>query len=329
MTDQIEAVAAVGDEVDELIAVTRRFAATMSGAPRCAGAEDWWDGLCEIGLERCLLPDELGGIGLPPATLPALIEELAAGDGGAALAALLSNVALWGLAGAGATGTQGDAHCVLVPAPEVSVDASGLVHGAVPTAYDATRGSRLVVCAGIAGEGGLWTLEPGSPRLRAEPVRDQLGLDGAPAAALALDGVAAQRLGDGTEATTLLHAGVAAIARGIARRAERMALAYAERRYQGGGLIIGHGAVRDMLARMAERRLACAGAGPGLAAAIAARIAATDAAVATTTDAVQVFGGMGYMVETGVERLMRDAKACQLYPTPNWLLRDRLLELGR
>jgi alkylation response protein AidB-like acyl-CoA dehydrogenase len=59
--------------------------------------------------------------------------------------------------------------------------------------------------------------------------------------------------------------------------------------------------------------------------ALAAKIAATDAAVASTTDAVQVFGGTGYMVETGIEKLMRDAKYCQLFPEPNWVAHDELM----
>ena len=66
---------------------------------------------------------------------------------------------------------------------------------------------------------------------------------------------------------------------------------------------------------------------PDEALAIVAKISATDAAVATTTDAVQVFGGAGYMVETGIEKLMRDAKCLQLLPEPNWIARDLLLEL--
>ena len=58
-------------------------------------------------------------------------------------------------------------------------------------------------------------------------------------------------------------------------------------------------------------------------------VAATDAAVASTTDAVQVFGGTGYMVETGIEKLMRDAKYCQLFPEPNWVAHDELMRSER
>jgi len=114
-----------------------------------------------------------------------------------------------------------------------------------------------------------------------------------------------------------------------------MALEYARARRQGGVAIIEHDAVSDMLSAMAVR-LACwpkiaAGDGPecGRAQALAAKIAATDAAVASTTDAVQVFGGTGYMAETGVEKLMRDAKYCQLFPEPNWVAHDQLIRSQR
>jgi acyl-CoA dehydrogenase len=38
-----------------------------------------------------------------------------------------------------------------------------------------------------------------------------------------------------------------------------------------------------------------------------------DAAMAVATDAVQVFGGNGYMRDYPVEKLMRDAKVLQIY----------------
>jgi acyl-CoA dehydrogenase len=38
-----------------------------------------------------------------------------------------------------------------------------------------------------------------------------------------------------------------------------------------------------------------------------------DAAMRITTDAVQIFGGYGYMREYPVEKLMRDAKLLQIY----------------
>ena len=43
------------------------------------------------------------------------------------------------------------------------------------------------------------------------------------------------------------------------------------------------------------------------------KLVAGDAAMRVTTDAVQVFGGYGYIDEFPVERMMRDAKITQLY----------------
>jgi alkylation response protein AidB-like acyl-CoA dehydrogenase len=43
------------------------------------------------------------------------------------------------------------------------------------------------------------------------------------------------------------------------------------------------------------------------------KLVAGDAAMAVTTDAVQVLGGYGYVDEFPVERMMRDAKITQLY----------------
>jgi alkylation response protein AidB-like acyl-CoA dehydrogenase len=50
-----------------------------------------------------------------------------------------------------------------------------------------------------------------------------------------------------------------------------------------------------------------------------AKVAASDAAMAVSTDAVQVMGGYGYMVEYGVERFMRDAKVFQIFEGANEL----------
>ena len=52
-----------------------------------------------------------------------------------------------------------------------------------------------------------------------------------------------------------------------------------------------------------------------------AKCAATDAAMAVTTDAVQVFGGYGYTREYPVERYMRDAKVMQIVEGTNQIQR--------
>ena len=52
-----------------------------------------------------------------------------------------------------------------------------------------------------------------------------------------------------------------------------------------------------------------------------AKYFATDVAMKVTTDAVQIFGGYGYMSEYPVEKMMRDAKITQIYEGTNQIQR--------
>jgi acyl-CoA dehydrogenase len=54
------------------------------------------------------------------------------------------------------------------------------------------------------------------------------------------------------------------------------------------------------------------------------KVAASDAAMSITTDALQVHGGAGYMTGTTVERLYRDAKLTQIFEGANELHRARI-----
>jgi alkylation response protein AidB-like acyl-CoA dehydrogenase len=56
-----------------------------------------------------------------------------------------------------------------------------------------------------------------------------------------------------------------------------------------------------------------AGARPTLAEASAFKLYAAQSAMEVTLEAVQVFGGNGYMAENHVEQLCRDAKVLQIY----------------
>jgi len=64
-----------------------------------------------------------------------------------------------------------------------------------------------------------------------------------------------------------------------------------------------------------------------------AKWTASDVAMRVTTDAVQLFGGTGYSRDTGMERLMRDAKGAQIYEGTNQIHRlivaDAVLERAR
>src|SRR2546427_324298 len=52
-----------------------------------------------------------------------------------------------------------------------------------------------------------------------------------------------------------------------------------------------------------------------------AKLFATDAAMDITLDALQVFGGYGYLEEYPMARRVRDAKACQIYEGTNQVQR--------
>ena len=119
--------------------------------------------------------------------------------------------------------------------------------------------------------------------------------------------------------------GVAAMAVGIARAAFEFATEYSKERVQFGVPIAMHQAIQFMIADMATKvrglaRLltwqSAVAARPGQAqharASHAKRFAA-DSAMEVTTDAVQVYGGYGFIKEYPVEKLMRDAKIMQLY----------------
>ena len=111
---------------------------------------------------------------------------------------------------------------------------------------------------------------------------------------------------------------------GIARTALELSMAYAKKRVQFGVPIARHQAVQFMLADMAKDLeaarllvwkaawLADQGIRNSQEAAIAKAFAA-DMAMRVTTDAVQIYGGMGYTRWHPVEKLMRDAKVIQIY----------------
>jgi alkylation response protein AidB-like acyl-CoA dehydrogenase len=54
------------------------------------------------------------------------------------------------------------------------------------------------------------------------------------------------------------------------------------------------------------------------------KVFAADVAMKVTTDAVQVFGGAGYMRDYPVEKMMRDAKITQIYEGTNEVLRGAI-----
>ncbi|HZO82823.1 MAG TPA: acyl-CoA dehydrogenase family protein [Candidatus Binataceae bacterium] len=117
--------------------------------------------------------------------------------------------------------------------------------------------------------------------------------------------------------------GIAGFAAGIARGAFEEATAYASERRQFGQRIADFQAIRWMLADMATRIdaswvLTCRAAAlrdagrPFARAAAMAKLYASETAMWTTTKAVQIHGGYGYMADFPVERYMRDAKLSEI-----------------
>ena len=118
--------------------------------------------------------------------------------------------------------------------------------------------------------------------------------------------------------------GVSASAVGLARAAFEFATNYSKERVQFGVPIAMHQAIQFMVADMATKVEAARllvwqsasvldqGKRNTLQSSHAKRFAA-DSAMEVTTDAVQVYGGYGFIKEYPVEKLMRDAKIFQLY----------------
>ena len=163
---------------------------------------------------------------------------------------------------------------------------------------------------------------------------DKLGQRASDTATVSFDGVevpAANLLGKENGGFRLAMAtldrtrqGTAAMAVGVGRAAMELAADYARQRVQFGAPIASQQAIQFMVADMATKvdagrllawrsaALLDEGRRNTLASAHAKRFCA-DSAMEIATDAVQVYGGYGFMRDYPVEKLMRDAKLMQLY----------------
>jgi alkylation response protein AidB-like acyl-CoA dehydrogenase len=182
-----------------------------------------------------------------------------------------------------------------------------------------------------------FVLDRGMPGLTQSGPMRKMGLHSSPTGELFLQDVRAgsdRLLGEneagqsrsGAKATfSVERTGVAAMALGIVERCLELSLAYARDRVQFGRPIGEFQLIQEKLARMEVARmnlqnlvfrqieLAAAGRGPTLAEASAMKLYAARAATEVALEAVQVYGGNGYMAEYRVEQLARDAKVLQIY----------------
>jgi alkylation response protein AidB-like acyl-CoA dehydrogenase len=121
------------------------------------------------------------------------------------------------------------------------------------------------------------------------------------------------------------RAGVAAMALGIVDRCLELSIEYSKDRVQFGQPIGQFQLIQLKLAKMEVARInlqnlvfrhiemTAAGVGMGYAEASAVKLYAAQAATEVALEAVQLFGGNGYMAEYEVEQLARDAKVLQIY----------------
>ena len=300
---------------------------------------DSMDKAAELGVLCALAPEESGGGGLDDYAFCVALEELAVESAGAATALLIHNAALLPAVLGGEPDPLMDAAFPLCLADSKTLSISGgSASGYVPWAFNAPTASMFTVLA-PEGEGvAAAVVEAGAEGLSIRPHPNQLGLRAARVAAVEFKGVRPIAIvrGDASLRTAcerILHLGFSAISTGIAQKSFQTAVAYASGRYQGGDIIINHQQMRLFLAEMisgidmAQAMIHAACEKGDLASAIACRIEATDRALRSATDGVQIHGGYGYTLDYGIERLMRDATYCQIYPQTNEESRLQLLEL--
>jgi alkylation response protein AidB-like acyl-CoA dehydrogenase len=198
----------------------------------------------------------------------------------------------------------------------------------------------------IKGARGLsaFIIEDGTPGFTYGKIEDKMGIRCSKTAELVFQDcrVPAANLIGGKEGYGFIHTmktfdrtrpGVGAQALGIAAGALDEALEYARTRIQFDVPIAHFQAVQVMLADMAIQveasraliyeaaRAADAGMKNTSAIASMAKVLASDTAMRVATDAVQIFGGYGYMKEYPVEKMMRDAKITQIYEGTNQIQR--------
>jgi len=209
-----------------------------------------------------------------------------------------------------------------------------------------TTGSNAEICLVFAGTDpakgkrgiSAFIVETSSPGYRVGRIEKKMGQNASDTCEIQLDNLevpAANRLGAEGQGYRIAlsnleggRIGIAAQAVGIARAAYERALSYAQERRSFGNVIYEYQAVSHRIADMATsieaaRQLvlhaaALRSAGrPCLTEASMAKLFASEMAERVCSDAVQTFGGAGYIAESGVEQLYRAARVTRIYEGTN------------
>jgi alkylation response protein AidB-like acyl-CoA dehydrogenase len=220
-----------------------------------------------------------------------------------------------------------------------------------------TNGARagvVVLFARTAADAiGAFLVTPGASGYTVGPVEHTMGMRASQTVSVTVDGVGVDDdalvgepgagLRYALEALDTGRVGVAAQAVGVARAALEHATQYALGREQFDRPIARFGAIQAKLAEMASRvaggralahhaaaALQAAHDGRGhartgpdgvTARAAIAKLVATEAATCVADEAIQVYGGYGYMRHYPVEKLLRDAKGAEIYEGTNEMMR--------
>ena len=184
-----------------------------------------------------------------------------------------------------------------------------------------------------------FVLDRGMPGLEQTGALRKMGMHSSPTGMLFLSDVRAGRdrligeteevVGSGRgaakETFSMERSGVAAMALGIVERCLELCIDYAKSRVQFGKPIGEHQLIQLKLAKMEVARvniqnlvfrqveMSAAGKQMTFAEASAMKLYSAQACMEVTLEAVQLFGGNGYMAEYRVEQLARDAKVLQIY----------------
>lgn len=316
--------------------------------------------LAELGFFGMLIPEEYGGMELSLPAYLAVLEELAWGEPAVAVTISIHSAFAGGILLRAGGGEQRERWlgrlasgevigCFALSEEGAGSDAAAIGATAIRDGdewvLDGTK--KWVTNARIAGlaivlartdEGiGAFLVPTDSPGYEVTRLETMMGFRPLEVATVELRGL---RLGPdaliGDPSRGLAYAyqaldtgrlGIAATATGIARAALDHAVGYADEREQFGSKIREFEAIQFKLAEMATRTAASgallreAAAAPSRKAASMAKLLASETAMWVTTQAVQIYGGYGYMKDYPVEKLMRDAKATEIVEGTNEIQR--------
>src|SRR6184192_4048847 len=295
-------------------------------------------------------PEEYGGLGLDTVTYLLALEEIAAADASVAVSLSIHNaipstmLVRHGSAAQKNRWLKGMARGELLAGfalsePESGSDAASLRARAVrdgdgwvlsgTKAWATNGGTADLMMVMARSERGIcaFIVPTDAPGYRPGKPEDKMGLRASNTVALALEEVrlpADHLLGQEGEEFGYAMEALDAGRLGIAVRALEHAVAYCAERRQFGRPLRQFQAVQFKLADMATRVEATRALAHAVATrrdrgedttmqASMAKLFASEAAMWVTTQAVQLFGGYGYMRDFPVEKLFRDAKVTEIY----------------